>query len=259
MPLTNARVDGDEDAPEDVSILHMPEGPVVVLRSGKWQSQENAIRHLQVAAGPGAHPDDVRALVRKHLPDALDFDVLSQSTAPPTYIRSEAATAKKKPLWVTRALMVGTGFVIAVTALIGYHVASTSSTTDGPVNMMGTDFFKGFTMASGYRCTPLDYDDADCLALDTGRMTVVSARAGDFHKPDTYWFRNSDRISVVFEFESPDLAASYANTNSNRRLWPYITAYGNHVVTSIDAAAHDRLLRGVKSYESAEAANQLPG
>jgi len=261
MPLRNMQVIVHDDAPEDVSIVHAPEGPVLILRSGLWQSQENAVRHLQ-AHVPEAHPDDVRALVRKHLPDALDFDTLAASTVPDTWVKSDAppAKTKRRSPWVAKVMMIGAGVAIAAASLVGYHLASTTSAPsgDGPVDMIHSDFFKGFALAAGYKCTALDLDDADCMSLESGKVAVVSARQGDFHRPSTYWFRHADRIAVVYQFESPELAASYANMNSNKRLWPFLSSYGSYAVASIDIGLFMKFETAVKSYQTAVRADALP-
>lgn len=109
-----------EDCDVDAALLPTDGKPALVLRP--TMTFQNAVRAVRRAM-PSLHPDQARALVRKHLPDATDLEAALGQVAPPIPIPPPPAAAlvRKHPraVWVAGVLAAmlcgfGTFGVIAV-------------------------------------------------------------------------------------------------------------------------------------------------
>lgn len=227
--LTRVEVVVRDDAPKDVALVMMPDGPVLVLR--RMQSFPNACKQV-AAVVPTAHPDAIRKLVRKHLPEALDFDVLQESTAPPSWIHGrDARPGRGRWSWKARAAAVVSGLALAAAPVAGYFWVS--SQHPGP--LVTGDFFQGVTAMAGFHsCEVLDADDAQCVTGHPGHVVTVSARAGDSPKPDKYLLKDSSRVGLLLSFDNAGLAADWQRQDANVSLWRFIERRGQYVMAGTE-------------------------
>lgn len=236
-------VEVDPDFPTSVG----RKGRFLVLQGGGRQTHENAVQKLREMF-PHEHVDDIKAFVRKHLPDAPSLDSLAVrlGASSPTWLRGPSPDDRSTPavrtvrrglLWLTGAVA---GVVLGFAAVAGYMALTYASTSilDRPV-------FQSVSSAAGLKCRMEGQATATCVHPSTGKAWRVTAFAGTAQDPNDYRFVSGDQMALLSVFDTEADREDHPAASAYERLYPHLVVRGRVMLGSTDKALLDSLMVAV--------------
>lgn len=213
------------DVGVDAALRFADDGAAELILSPK-QTFESACRAVS-GAMPNMHPDEVRRLVRRNLPDAMELADLIPATPRARAAGGGALRRHASAHRIVRCAVASVGgMTVAGAFLIGYavHEPDTTSVASAPV-ISTDDLFTGGLFDSfadvGGKCEPMGKMHARCVDSD-GMVMLTEASLGS--DAVTYSFTyGGDRI-VLKAFQDEDTSLAWARQrptailNGNKHL-----------------------------------------
>ncbi len=231
------------DVGADVALVPSDAGPILVLRPE--QSFESACTQV-LRVLPDLHPDAARALVREHLPDAIDLpsalDLPSATTPPVSTSRGGRRTAVMvTSLSLAGLAVAGFGAVTVADSIDDIHdrselLASTER------DAFGNESFTAFTNTGLMRCATTGTQVARCTDEDGLVMTSEASFGPNAVHYTFSW--GSERIWLRI-FPNPRDADAYASEGATRTL-QNLRVINRFVLWGTDAERIDVYVRSIE-------------
>lgn len=220
----------DAEAPTDAALIQSLGGNrMLVLRP--MQTFSNAVAQITQLL-PSMHPDQVRGIVRLHLPEAADFDSLESSwrgaRQPVTILPFEPDAQHRRRSMLRRVLAHTAVWSVVSLSVVAYFVASGAE--NKPYESAA---FKRFVTLGQMMCDPIDATHARCTDVDGAVMlsTVLTS-------PDSTLFNFSygpHKVGMRV-FPSEVEARAWANEDGSKGLYANLRQSGRYVFYGTDRA-----------------------
>lgn len=225
------------DVGVDAALFQEDERPVVVLRPG--QTFTSAVRAMQRVL-PNMHPDQIRRLIRKHLPAASDFDDYGTvSPARATRPGPRVPGSVKVAMLAVGVLMICGAYLLG-TLDHNVHVVPPAAKEPGGLTVevpLQRPLFTGpvFTAAAkaGAVCEPVNALAQRCMDTD-GATVDVSVSLADGGRVTYVCVYGIHKIAVA-DFGTAEAAAAFTKSSASS-LMPNAYLAGEYVIWGSDNA-----------------------
>ena len=233
LPSLTVVVNDDHRLKDATLVDRDGEGSTLVMR--KTQSFDNAVERL-MEMFPDETADDIRRLLRQHMPQATFDTLLVQAGPTPSYLRREDDEASgRRPGRLTgrRVTVLLCALVVAVFALV--MVVVYSLMRGQTLSLFERKEFQAFAQEASMECRPTEVGRAECINRDQGTVWQVTATRGESGEPDAYRFSHDDQLATVYIFDTTRDREKYPQNRAYQRLWPFLTARDRVMIGATDS------------------------
>lgn len=227
------------DVGVDAALRFRDDGAPELILSPK-QTFESACRAVS-AAMPNMHPDEVRRLVRRSLPDAMELaDLLPAAPRARSVAPRGGGRRRGQAHRLARCVVASVGgMTVAGAFLIGYAMHEPAATTVASTPAISTDdlftggLFDSFAEAGG-KCEPMGKMHARCVDSD-GMVMLTEASLGPGSVTYSFTY-GGDRI-VLKAFQDEDSSLAWARQRPTAILTgsDHLRRVGRYVLYGTDA------------------------
>lgn len=196
-----------------------------------FQTFSNAVQQISKLL-PSMHPDEVRRLVRLHMPTAADFDSVESSLrnepsrSAPHLILPPPSRQERRRSWVRRVAVQTVIASLVALCLAAYFVVA--SIEPEPFE---SEAFESFAQVGSMLCDPLDSSHARCTDVDGMVMLATVVTSPEY---TVFSFAYGAEKLALRVYPTVDCAETAAREPANREMYANLSHVGRYLLYGTD-------------------------